>query len=54
MIEPQALIPMVIEKSGQLERAYDIYSLLLKIKIFLLALLSLPKHLVYHQYKNQC
>ncbi len=33
MIEPQALIPMVIEKSGQMERAYDIYSLLLKNRI---------------------
>ena len=33
MLEPQALIPMVIEKSGQLERAYDIYSLLLKNRI---------------------
>jgi len=33
MIEAQALIPMVIEKSGQMERAYDIYSLLLKNRI---------------------
>jgi len=33
MAEPQALIPMVIEKSGQMERAYDIYSLLLKNRI---------------------
>jgi len=33
MVEPQALIPMVIEKSGQMERAYDIYSLLLKNRI---------------------
>lgn len=33
MVEPQALIPMVIEKSGQTERAYDIYSLLLKNRI---------------------
>lgn len=33
MFEPQALIPMVIEKSGQMERAYDIYSLLLKNRI---------------------
>ena len=32
-VEPQALIPMVIEKSGQTERAYDIYSLLLKNRI---------------------
>ncbi len=32
-VEPQALIPMVIEKSGQMERAYDIYSLLLKNRI---------------------
>lgn len=31
--EPQALIPMVIEKSGRMERAYDIYSLLLKNRI---------------------
>jgi ATP-dependent Clp protease protease subunit len=33
MVEPQALIPMVIEKSGRMERAYDIYSLLLKNRI---------------------
>jgi len=32
-VGPQALIPMVIEKSGQMERAYDIYSLLLKNRI---------------------
>lgn len=32
-VEPRALIPMVIEKSGQMERAYDIYSLLLKNRI---------------------
>jgi ATP-dependent Clp protease protease subunit len=31
--DPQALIPMVIEKSGRQERAYDIYSLLLKNRI---------------------
>jgi ATP-dependent Clp protease protease subunit len=31
--EPQALIPMVIETSGRMERAYDIYSLLLKNRI---------------------
>ncbi|RLD05697.1 MAG: ATP-dependent Clp protease proteolytic subunit [Chloroflexota bacterium] len=30
---PQSLIPMVVEKSGQGERAYDIYSLLLKNRI---------------------
>lgn len=33
MSNPQALIPMVIEKSGRQERAYDIYSLLLKNRI---------------------
>lgn len=33
MTTPQALIPMVIEKSGRQERAYDIYSLLLKNRI---------------------
>lgn len=32
-MEPQALIPMVIETSGRMERAYDIYSLLLKNRI---------------------
>ena len=32
-MDPQALIPMVIEKSGRMERAYDIYSLLLKNRI---------------------
>ena len=31
--ETQALIPMVIETSGRMERAYDIYSLLLKNRI---------------------
>lgn len=30
---PQSLIPMVVEKSGRGERAYDIYSLLLKNRI---------------------
>ncbi len=32
-IPPQALIPMVIETTGRGERAYDIYSLLLKERI---------------------
>jgi len=36
MINPQALIPMVIETSSQGERAYDIYSLLLKNRIVFL------------------
>jgi len=35
-IDPQALIPMVIETSGRGERAYDIYSLLLKERIVFL------------------
>jgi len=35
-IEPQSLIPMVIETSGRGERAYDIYSLLLKERIIFL------------------
>jgi ATP-dependent Clp protease protease subunit len=34
--DPQALIPMVIETSGRGERAYDIYSLLLKERIVFL------------------
>ncbi len=33
---PEALIPMVIETSGRGERAYDIYSLLLKERIIFL------------------
>jgi len=33
MHDPRALIPMVIESSGRGERAYDIYSLLLKERI---------------------
>jgi ATP-dependent Clp protease protease subunit len=33
MLKPQSLIPMVIETSGRGERAYDIYSLLLKNRI---------------------
>lgn len=36
MINPQSLIPMVIETSGRGERAYDIYSLLLKNRIIFL------------------
>lgn len=32
-VNPASLIPMVIEKSGRMERAYDIYSLLLKNRI---------------------
>ncbi|MGH2538007.1 MAG: ATP-dependent Clp protease proteolytic subunit [Candidatus Promineifilaceae bacterium] len=33
---PQSLVPMVIETSGRGERAYDIYSLLLKERIIML------------------
>ncbi len=36
MFDPRALIPMVIESSGRGERAYDIYSLLLKERIVFL------------------
>jgi ATP-dependent Clp protease protease subunit len=36
MINPQSLIPMVIETTGRGERAYDIYSLLLKNRIVFL------------------
>lgn len=36
MLNPQSLIPMVIETSGRGERAYDIYSLLLKNRIVFL------------------
>ena len=36
MFEPVSLIPMVIETSGHGERAYDIYSLLLKNRIVFL------------------
>jgi ATP-dependent Clp protease protease subunit len=35
-IDPTALIPMVVESSGRGERAYDIYSLLLKERIVFL------------------
>ena len=35
-LDPQALIPMVIESSGRGERAYDIYSLFLKERIIFL------------------
>lgn len=35
-MDPRALIPMVIESSGRGERAYDIYSLLLKERIVFL------------------
>jgi ATP-dependent Clp protease, protease subunit len=37
MINPQNVIPMVIDNSGRGERAYDIYSLLLKERIIFLA-----------------
>ena len=33
---PQAIVPMVIERDGRGERAYDIYSLLLKERIIFL------------------
>ncbi len=36
MIPPSAMIPMVIESDGRGERAYDIYSLLLKERIIFL------------------
>lgn len=36
LVDPQSLIPMVIETSGRGERAYDIYSLLLKERIVFL------------------
>ena len=36
MISPSAVIPMVIESDGRGERAYDIYSLLLKERIIFL------------------
>ena len=35
---PQAIIPMVIESTGRGERAYDIYSLLLKERIIFLGM----------------
>ena len=35
-IAPQAIVPMVIERDGRGERAYDIYSLLLKERIIFL------------------
>ena len=38
MINPQAVIPMVVEKTGRGERAYDIYSLLLKNRIILVSM----------------
>lgn len=37
MIDPQAVIPMVIETTGRGERAFDIYSLLLKNRIILVS-----------------
>lgn len=38
MITPQAVIPMVVETTGRGERAYDIYSLLLKNRIILVSM----------------
>jgi ATP-dependent Clp protease protease subunit len=37
MIDPKAVIPMVIETTGRGERAFDIYSLLLKNRIVLVS-----------------
>lgn len=37
MLDPQAVIPMVIETTGRGERAFDIYSLLLKNRIILVS-----------------
>ena len=37
MINPQSVVPMVVETTGRGERAYDIYSLLLKKRIILLS-----------------
>jgi len=37
MINPQAVVPMVIETTGRGERAYDIFSLLLKNRIVLVS-----------------
>ncbi|HAY83479.1 MAG TPA: ATP-dependent Clp protease proteolytic subunit, partial [Chloroflexi bacterium] len=37
MINPQAVIPMVIETTGRGERAFDIFSLLLKNRIVLVS-----------------
>ena len=37
MINPQAVVPMVIETTGRGERAFDIYSLLLKNRIILVS-----------------
>jgi len=36
LITPQSIVPMVVETSGRGERAYDIYSLLLKERIIFL------------------
>ena len=36
LITPQSVVPMVVESSGRGERAYDIYSLLLKDRIIFL------------------
>jgi ATP-dependent Clp protease protease subunit len=37
MMDPQAVVPMVIETTGRGERAFDIYSLLLKRRIVLVS-----------------
>lgn len=37
MLDPQSVIPMVIETTGRGERAYDIYSMLLKNRIILVS-----------------
>ncbi len=37
MINPQSVVPMVVETTGRGERAYDIYSLLLKSRLILVS-----------------
>src|SRR3972149_1777862 len=37
LFDPQSVIPMVVETTGRGERAFDIYSLLLKRRIILLS-----------------
>ena len=44
MFNPQSVIPTVVEDTGRGERAFDIYSMLLKRRIILVTM-RLPQHM---------
>ena len=44
---PTSLVPMVVESTGRGERAYDIYSLLLRERIYLLYSVTMALQMLY-------